>query len=146
MTMTTLPLDKTRILEAIAAAESRTSGEIRVVIYPHGVSDPVETARQEFARLAMARTRERNAVLILVAPQSHAFAIYGDRGVHEKCGDHFWQSVAAVMAERFRQGSFTEGLVAAIEETGTVLARHFPRRPDDRNELPDDIIERGTVV
>ena len=34
---------------------------------------------------------------------------------------------------------FTGGLVLGIERAGALLAEHFPRRPDDVNELPDDI-------
>jgi uncharacterized membrane protein len=44
------------------------------------------------------------------------------------------------MAEHFRKGEFTEGLVAAIEEAGRQLAAYFPCDPStDINELPDDI-------
>lgn len=146
MIMNPLSLDKLKIMQAISAAESQTSGEIRVVIYPHAIGDPVETARQEFVRLAMHHTRERNAVLVLVAPAARAFAIYGDRGVHAQCGDRFWEGVAETMRRHFMNGEYTAGVVAAVKETGAVLAQHFPRRPDDRNELPDDVVERGTVI
>lgn len=144
--MNTIPLDKIALQRAIALAESRTSGEIRVVVYPRQLDDPLATAQMEFARLGMDHTRLRNAVLILVAPEARKFAIFGDRGVHEKCGDGFWHSVAKVMTEHFKRGEFTQGMTRAIEETGSVLANHFPRSPDDENELPDDVIDRGTVI
>jgi putative membrane protein len=31
--------------------------------------------------------------------------------------------------------------VAAIERIGAVLAEHFPRAAEDRNEIPDKLIE-----
>jgi len=43
------------------------------------------------------------------------------------------------MTAHFKRGEFTEGLVLGIERAGTLLADHFPRSPDDRNELPDQI-------
>lgn len=144
--MNAIPLDKDRVKQAIARAEALTSGEIRVIMYPHGVDDAVTTAKAEFTRLAMHRTRERNAVLILVAPSSKAFAIYGDEGVHARCGSGFWQEVANVMVQHFRRGDFTAGVVDAVARTGAVLARHFPRSPDDENELPDDVVDRGVVI
>lgn len=144
--MNTIPLDKTAVQRAIALAESQTSGEIRVVVYPRVLVDPLATAELEFGRLGMHRTRLRNAVLILVAPEARKFAIYGDRGVHEKCGERFWISVATVMTEHFRRGAFTEGIVRAVEETGSVLAKHFPPSPEDENQLPDDVVDRGTVI
>ena len=139
-------LDARRIEQAIAAAERLSSGELRVVIQRGAVTDPVATARTEFARLEMFRTRERNAVLILVAPESRKFAIFGDEAIHAKCGQPFWDEVAAAMTGYFREGKFTDGLVHAIEHAGKLLAKHFPRRPDDKNELPDNVIDRGTVI
>ncbi len=138
--------DRVQIERAIAMAETKTSGEIRVVIYPHDVADPVEAARREFQRLGMTKTRERNAVLILVAPRSRRYAIFGDEGVHLRCGPSFWSEVARAMAENFRRNEFTEGVVHAIRRAGEMLGQHFPHHPDDKNELPDDVVERGIVI
>ena len=92
---------------------------------------------RRFELLGMTNTAERNGVLIYIAPRARQFRILGDTAIHEKCGDDFWKEVAAAMEEHFRKGEFTEGVVAGIERVGEVLARHFPRRPDDRNELPN---------
>ena len=139
-------LEHERIERAIATAERKTSGELRVVVYPESAPDPLRVAEAEFNRLGMRRTRQRNAVLILVAPLSHTFAIFGDHGVHQRCGETFWQEVAAAMTTQFQAGAFTNGIVHAIERAGTLLAEHFPRTADDRNELPDTIVDRGIVI
>ena len=34
-----------------------------------------------------------------------------------------------------------DGIVAAIERVGAVLAEHFPRSAGDTNEIPDKLIE-----
>jgi uncharacterized membrane protein len=133
------PLDHARVVAAIAAAERRTSGEIRVLFSRHKADDPVAAATRQFERLGMTATAARNGVLIFVAPRSRNFAVIGDTGVHEKCGQAFWAELAAAMSEHFRRGDFTAGLVHGIERAGGLLAEHFPRRPDDVNELPDDI-------
>ncbi len=134
-----LDIDEARIVAAIAAAEQRTSGEIRVAVSATAAPEPIAAARRQFERLGMTRTAARNGVLIFVAPVSQTFAVIGDRGVHERCGDAFWSELAAAMSERFRRGDFTGGLVLGIERAGTLLAAHFPRQPDDRNELPDSV-------
>jgi uncharacterized membrane protein len=134
-----LPIDDAQVVAAIAAAEARTSGEIRVVVISREITDPIAAAQREFARLDMAKTAARNGVLILVAPASRRFAVIGDTGVHAKCGDGFWAEVAAAMTACFKRGEFTGGLVLGIERAGALLATHFPRSPDDRNELPDTI-------
>ena len=130
------------IIEAIREAESKTSGEIRVVIQRGNLKgDPLVSAQREFHRLGMHKTRERNAVLILVAPRVHKFAVVGDNAIHEKCGDEFWQRIVEGIRMHFRSQEFSDALVEAIHEIGDVLARDFPRTRKDTNELPDDIIE-----
>ena len=138
----TLPdIDRERVQAAIAAAEQRTSGEIRVLVLRSSVEDPVAEARRQFDRLGMAGTAARNGVLILLAPRSHAYAVIGDRGIHERCGDPFWRELASTMGEAFKRGDFTDGLVLGVARAGELLADHFPRSPDDRNELSDSVEE-----
>jgi len=134
-------IDHDRVVAAIAAAEQNTSGEIRVVIARGAAPDPVATAQTHFERLGMTRTAHRNGVLVFLAPRSRTFAVVGDTAVHERCGEEFWQRLATAMEEHFRRGEFTTGLVHGIERAGALLAQHFPRTPDDRNELPDEIEE-----
>lgn len=134
-------IDHARVTAAIAAAERLTSGEIRVLLARERTADPIATAQKHFERLGMTRTSHRNGVLILLAPRSRTFAVIGDTGVHEKCGDAFWAGLAAAMTEHFKRGDFTAGLVHGIDRAGALLAEHFPRAPDDRNELPDEIEE-----
>jgi uncharacterized membrane protein len=135
-------LDRLRhdeIVAAIREAEKTTSGEIRVFVSHKPIEHPVAAAQAHFLRLGMQKTRERNAVLIFVAPLTHKFAVVGDVGIHTRCGDPFWQELAAEMSGHFRGSEFTRGLVHGVKKAGELLARHFPRRPDDQNELPDDV-------
>jgi uncharacterized membrane protein len=132
-------LDSDRIVAAIADAEKRSSGEIRVHVTSRKPSNLEERARRRFELLGMTRTAERNGVLIYIAPKLRRFQILGDSGIHEKCGDDFWKDTAAAMEARFRRGDFTEGVVHGIGKVGEVLAAHFPRKAGDVNELPDEV-------
>ena len=135
-------LEHDRIVQEIGEAESKTSGEIRVLIERGKLkSDPLEAARRKFHRLGMHKTRERNAVLIFVAPRVHKFAVVGDEAIHENCGEEFWQRVVERMRTHFQNEKFSDALVEAIKEVGSVLATHFPQTARDTNELPDDVIE-----
>ena len=87
----------------------------------------------------MTKTAERNGVPLYIAPRAHKFRVLGDVGIHEKAGADFWTAVAAAMEEHFRKGEFTEGAVEAVRTIGEKLAAHFPRRADDRDELPNVI-------
>ncbi|MFH2054014.1 MAG: TPM domain-containing protein [bacterium] len=134
--------EHSRIAAAIGEAETHTSGEIRLYLergVNDGAGDPYARARQVFAKLKMHETAERNGVLIYLAVRSRRFAIVGDEEIHRKVGNDFWVEVRDLMAGEFADGRFTEGLVAGIAAIGEKLGGHFPRRPDDLNELPDDI-------
>ena len=133
------PIEDARVVAAIAAAESHTSGEIRVFISSVKTEEPVVEAEKQFERMNMTQTADRNGVLIFLAPASHTFAVVGDKGVHEKCGLSFWQELAAAMNEHFKRADFTQGLVLGIERAGALLAQYFPRQPDDRDELPNRV-------
>src|SRR5438034_11062123 len=119
-------LEHDQIVESIREAELKTSGEIRVVIQRGKLkSDPLPAAQKKFHRLGMHKTRERNAVLIFVAPRAHKLAVVGDQAVHEKCGREFWQRVVEAMRHCFRTGRFSEGVGGAITVIGELLAQHF---------------------
>lgn len=131
-----------RIVSAIREAEAKTSGEIRVFIQRGKLNaDPLVAAQKKFHQLRMHTTRERNAVLIFVAPRAHKFAVVGDKAIHEKCGDEFWQRIVDGMRVHFQNEKFSHALVDAVKEIGKVLAAHFPRTRANANELPDEVIE-----
>jgi len=131
-----------RIVQAIRGAEVRTSGEIRVFIQRGKLNaDPLIAAQKKFHQLRMQTTRERNAVLIFVAPRAHKFAVVGDKAIHEKCGEAFWQRIVDGMRVHFQNEKFSHALVEAIEEIGNVLAAHFQKTPGNDNELPDEVVE-----
>jgi uncharacterized membrane protein len=134
-------LDSDRIVGAIADAEKRSSGEIRVHVTRRKPANLEERARRRFELLGMTRTAERNGVLIYIAPKLRRFQILGDSGIHEKCGDDFWKETAAEIETYFRRGEFTEGLMHGIGKAGDLLASHFPREAGDVNELPDEVTE-----
>jgi len=135
-------IDHDRIVNAIREAEAKTSGEIRVFVQRGKLDvDPLPVAQKKFHRLGMDKTRDRNAVLVFVAPRARKFAVIGDQAIHQKCGEVFWQSLVNEMRKHFGSEKFTEALIHGIAHTGTALATYFPRRSTSSNELPDDVIE-----
>jgi uncharacterized membrane protein len=136
-------LDSDRIVKAIADAERRSTAQIRVHVTHHVPKHLERRAERRFGLLGMTHTRERNGVLIYVAPKARKFRILGDVAIHEKCGDDFWKDVASAMEGYFRKGQFTEGIVHGVDRVGEVLEEHFPRKGNEpaQNELPDEIDE-----
>jgi uncharacterized membrane protein len=131
--------DQQLITDAIAKAELKTSGEIRVHLELECKEDVMDHAAYIFNKLGMNKTKERNAVLFYLAIQSHHFAVIGDAGIHAKVGDDFWEKVKNECILLFKQEKWAEGLSAGILECGNQLKTHFPFHKDDTNELSNDI-------
>src|ERR1051325_4385583 len=93
-------VDEKRVVQAIAAAEAKTTGEIRVYVSHKERHDALEFARRRFQELGMTRTRHRNAVLIYIVPRTRQFAVLGDAGIHQKCGDALWKEIVSAMSPR----------------------------------------------
>jgi uncharacterized membrane protein len=133
-------LDDKRIAKEIQKAEAGTSGEIRVFISKNPSENPVDDAQREFERLAMHRTPLRNGVLLYFAPLSNRFAIYGDEGIHLRCGATAWQELTAAMELELRAGRFGEAVLKGIRGVGGTLAQHYPKHGADRNDLPNTVV------
>lgn len=131
--------EEQEIVEAIRLAELNTSGEIRVHLEKSSEKTVLQRAIEVFHWLKMDATQEHNGVLIYVAVKDKTFAIYGDKGIHEKVTDNFWNTTKDVMQKHFRDGNFKEGLVQGIAEAGKQLKIHFPYQTNDTNELSNEI-------
>ena len=87
----------------------------------------------------MHKTAERHGVLVYLAVEERRLAVVGDEGIHGRVGDRHWNRVRDLMVEKLRENAPRPALERAIEELGQALAVHYPRRPDDRNELSDEV-------
>ena len=131
--------DLEAVARAVAQAEQHTSAEIRVHLDHSCPGDALQRAIKVFERLGMHQTAARNAVLVYISVTDRKLAVIGDRGIHERVGEDYWQGLVADVLLRMRQQGPRDGLVHAVAETGTALRQHFPRQPHDKNELSDEI-------
>ena len=128
------------ILAAIKEAESNTSGEIRVHLESTTQSlETLDRATEVFADLEMHKTELRNGVLFYLAVVDRKFAILGDVGINDVVHVTFWDDVALMMSEYFKQNEFVLGLTQGIKMCGQKLKLRFPHQVDDVNELSDNI-------
>ena len=133
-------IDKAKVEEAIKQAEQLTSGEIRVTVSRLFWGSVDKAAEKAFVRLGMTQTAERNGVLFFVVPSRRKFVVLGDRGIHAKVGQQFWNEVVAGMGELFKAGDFTAGLVKGVRQVGDQLQAHFPYvATTDKDELSNKV-------
>lgn len=128
------------IANAISTAENKSSGEIRIAIEKKCASDPIERAKVYFFKLGMEKTAQRNGVLIYLAYEDRKFAIIGDNGINNLVSDDFWETTQIAMKAHFKAGNISQGLIAGITIAGEQLALFFPHRPDDINEISNEIV------
>ena len=137
--------DLSRVEAAIAAGEQLHRGQVCVAIegaLPAGRVlkrvHPRERALEVFGLLRVWDTEENCGVLVYLLLADRDVEIVADRGIHKKVGDAAWQAICARMEAAFRDGRFTDGVIAGVDEISAVLAEHFPRTGQSgANELPD---------
>ena len=133
-----------RVTEVIAEREKTTEGEIRVALrekrhWGEGKLLLHQLALKEFHRLGMHKTKKRIGVLIFLLISERKFHIVADEGIHMQVEDGTWDMLAERMSRHFREGKFCEGICAAVRAVGDILAKHFPAKANNINELPNNV-------
>jgi uncharacterized membrane protein len=131
-----------KIEQAIADGERRHNAEICFAVEASldayriwAQVTPRERAHTHFSRLRVWDTAENNGVLIYVLWADRSVEILVDREVNRLVPERTWVEACQMMSKSFQQGKFSEGVVEAIGLINLELARAFPHRPGDRNEL-----------
>ncbi len=130
------------IEEAIRVAEARTSAEIRFVIETAlemadlaGGKTARVRALDVFAALRVWDTELRNGVLIYVLMADRTVEVVADRGAAAVIAPADWEVASRIMENHFHARRFREGALAGVAAIGDLLARHYPARAGDRDEL-----------
>lgn len=137
------------IERAIGAAEKTTIGEIKVVINAKShkglfrVFDPLKAAEMraihEFKKMGVHKTKDRTGVLIMVSVSERRIRIIADEGIHRKVEDGAWERIVEAMSGKIKEGKPKDALVWAVTTVGETLAKHFPARIGQENELSDEV-------
>ncbi len=133
------PDERKAVEDAISRTEKKTSAEIKLVVARYCWGSIKQKAAAVFKKHGLAQTKDRNCVLILLILANREFLIYGDKGIHEKVGQDFWDSTRAAMKDFFAKNLFGEGLAMAINAVGEKLALFFPYSEDDVNEIGNEV-------
>jgi putative membrane protein len=94
-----------------------------------------------FRAAAERRTEGRTGILIYLSTGERRAEIVADEAILKVTDEHTWGEAMTALLVEVRAGRPADGIVAAIERVGTVLAEHFPRSDGDVNEIPDKLIE-----
>lgn len=132
------------IEQAIAASEKRHDAELRFAVeagLPLAALLRGQTARQRavevFSQLRVWDTEHNSGVLIYVQLVDRKVEVLADRGINALVPQAEWDAICHRIEQRYRKGEFEQGTLAAIEEITVSLARHFPPREKNPDELPN---------
>jgi putative membrane protein len=98
-------------------------------------------ARELFLDLGLLDTQARTGVLLFVALGERHIEIIADRGVSAHIDDPAWQAIVDRFVADVRRGAAADAFVTAIGACGELLQKVLPAAPDDRDELPDGLVE-----
>lgn len=119
------------------------SSAVHRLLIPQRVSAEAVQAHafRLFAERGLHNTRDRTGLLILVSALERSVTLLGDTAVHERVGGSGWQAHLNHLIARLREGRPADGIVDIIARVEAALGSDFPVRADDRNELPNAVIE-----
>ena len=135
------------IERAIAESEATHRGEIRFAV-EDALDGPAllagqsarERALEVFSQLRVWDTEENNGVLIYLLLADHDLEIVADRGINARVAQGEWEKICHDMEQALGRGEYEKAVVQGIQEASQLLARHYPPRPGDRNELPNKAV------
>ena len=87
------------------------------------------------------RTVGRTGILIYLSMAEHRAEIVGDEAITSVTTPETWGEAMAALIAHVKAGRPGDGIVAAVEQIGEVLAEKFPKSTADTNEIPDKLIE-----
>jgi putative membrane protein len=94
-----------------------------------------------FKAAAERRTAGRTGVLIYLSLAERRAEIVADAAITQATTPETWGEAMAALLVDVKHGRPADGICAAVERIGAVLAEHFPHTPGDTNEIPDALIE-----
>jgi putative membrane protein len=99
-----------------------------------------QRAAQAFIAEEVFATRDRTGIMIFVSLLEHKVLVLGDTGIHAKVEQSDWDGIVGRLVSAIRTGKPSEGMIDAIRSCGSLLEAHgVARRPDDTDELPDNL-------
>ncbi len=121
----------------------RTHWLKRWFISRHEMDEEVkEAAVTSFFSEGLYRTRDENGILVFISVFEHKVWILADRGINEKVPKDRWENIVQIIVDGIKQKQQTQSICEAVKKIGAILQEHFPRKPDDTDELKNLIVDQ----
>jgi putative membrane protein len=101
----------------------------------------LHAARSQFLAQGLQATTERTGLMLFIAMAERQAVLIADEGINSKVEQDVWDNTVAGLTKAAGAGQIVEGLVAAIEQSGDILATHFPPESQPLDQLPNRVVE-----
>jgi putative membrane protein len=122
------------LIARIPAVKRRLASKSRIA---EAVNDRCMAA---FTEHGLHYTRDHTGILILVSLLEHRVEVLADRGINEKVPPETWNEIVNTITTGLKSRRACEAFCEAVQRCGDILATHFPRQADDRDELPNKLV------
>jgi putative membrane protein len=85
-------------------------------------------------------TKAHTGILIFASLLERRVIVLADRGINEKVQAGTWDEVVGIVTLGLRSGNACDAFCKAIERCAEILTQHFPRAPDDLDELANKLV------
>ncbi len=99
-----------------------------------------QRAVRAFYEKSLYKTRANTGVLFFISLLEHKVWVLADKGIYEKIDQHTLNTYALTVSRGIKEGRACDALCLAIKDAGEILAKHFPMKPGDTNELSDQVM------
>lgn len=99
-------------------------------------------ALASFTEQGLHYTKNHTGILLFVSLLEHRVEVLADRGINEKVDAGTWDEIVATLGAGLKSGTACDAFCQAIERCGAILAAHFPRQADDKDELSNRLITK----
>jgi putative membrane protein len=93
-----------------------------------------------FTAHGLHHTKDHTGILILISLLEHRVEVLADKGINEKVSPGTWDEIVRTVTAGLKSGNACDAFCAAIDRCGAILAQHFPRAADDRDELANKLL------
>ncbi len=122
---------------------SRLPAVKRILASKERIREAVHTlALASFTDQGLHHTRDHTGILILIALLEHRVEVLADRGINQKVSPGTWDEIVHSITAGIKSGHASDAYCKAIERCGDILATHFPRLANDKDELPNRLITK----
>jgi putative membrane protein len=122
---------------------SRLPAVKRILASKERIGEAVHTlALASFTDQGLHHTRAHTGILILISLLEHRVEVLADRGINEKVSHGTWDEIVHSISAGIKSGHACDAYCKAIERCGDILATHFPRQADDKDELPNRLVTK----